>query len=111
VPYRFNVFIKHDWAPDGHHIVFTSPIDGQANVYTVVSDGSDRDQLTHVPTGEAALAGSFSPNGRWIALRRENPSTGVYRLVKMHPDGTDRTTITTAPSGERYIDWGPRPSG
>jgi dipeptidyl aminopeptidase/acylaminoacyl peptidase len=48
VPYGFNVFIKHDWAPDGKHIVFTSPIEGQANVYTVAPDGSHRVQLTHV---------------------------------------------------------------
>jgi Tol biopolymer transport system component len=109
VPYRFNVFIKHDWAPNGKHIVFTSPIDGQANVYTVSPDGSHRVQLTHVQPDRAALAGSYSPDGRWIAFRWENPSIGVYRLVKMHPNGCDRSTVTTAPIGERYIDWGPTP--
>jgi Tol biopolymer transport system component len=107
VPYRFNVFIKHDWAPDGQHIVFSSPIDGQANVYTVAPDGSARSQLTHVDRNEAAAAGSYSPDGRWIAFRLENPSIGVYRLMKMHPNGSDRSTITTAPTGERFIDWGP----
>jgi Tol biopolymer transport system component len=107
VPYRFNVFIKHDWAPNGRRIVFSSPIDGPANVYTVASDGSRVLQLTHVPDGDGAIAGSFSPDGRWIAFRWENPAIGVYRLVKMHPNGTDRITITTAPIGERFIDWGP----
>ena len=110
VPYRFNVFIKHDWAPDGEHIVFTSPIDGQANVYTVEQDGSHRDQLTHVGPDIGAIAGSYSPDGRWIAFRWENPSVGVYRLMRMHPNGSDRSTVTTAPIGERYIDWGPAPS-
>jgi Tol biopolymer transport system component len=109
VPYRFNVFIKHDWAPNGKHIVFTSPIDGQANVYTVAPDGSHRVQLTHVQPERGAIAGSYSPDGRWIAFRWENPSIGVYRLVKMHPNGCDRSTVTTAPGGERYIDWGPTP--
>jgi Tol biopolymer transport system component len=110
VPYRFNVFIKHDWAPDGRHIVFTSPIDGQANVYTVAPDGSHRVQLTHVLPDRGALAGSYSPDGRWIAFRWEYPSIGVYRLVMMHPNGSYRSTVTTAPIGERYIDWGPTPS-
>jgi Tol biopolymer transport system component len=110
VPYRFNVFIKHDWAPDGQHIVFSSPIDGQANVYTIAPDGSERTQLTHVHRDQAAVAGSYSPDGRWIAFRLENQSIGVYRLMKMHPNGSDRSTITTAPTGERLIDWGPRAS-
>ena len=109
VPYRFNVFIKHDWAPNGTHIVFTSPVDGQANVYTVAPDGSHRVQLTHVQPDRGAIAGSYSPDGRWIAFRWENPSIGVYRLMKMHPNGFDRSTVTTAPIGERYIDWGPTP--
>jgi Tol biopolymer transport system component len=110
VHYRFNVFIKHDWAPDGEHIVFSSPIEGQANVYTVEPDGSHRVQLTHVQPDRGAIAGSYSPDGRWIAFRWENPSLGVYRLMRMHPDGSDRSTVTTAPIGERYIDWGPAPS-
>ena len=110
VAYRFNVFIKHDWAPDGEHIVFSSPIEGQANVYTVEPDGSHRVHLTHVAAPVGAIAGSYSPDGRWIAFRWENPSIGVYRLMKMHTDGSDRSTVTTAPIGERFIDWGPAPS-
>jgi Tol biopolymer transport system component len=107
VPYRFNVFIKHDWAPNGRHIVFTSPIDGPANVYTVMPDGSHSVQLTHVQPDVGAIAGSYSPDGRWIAFRWEDPSVGVYRLMRMHPDGSDRSTVTTAPIGPRFIDWGP----
>jgi TolB protein len=109
VPLRFNVFKKHDWAPDGKHIVFTSTIDGSANVYTIEPDGSDLVQLTHVGPDVGAIAGSYSPDGRWIAFRWENPSVGVYRLMRMHPDGSDRSTITTAPIGEQYIDWGVAP--
>jgi Tol biopolymer transport system component len=110
VPYRFNVFIKHDWAPDGEHIVFTSPIEGQANVYTIEPDGSERVQVTHVQAGRGAIAGSYSPNGRSIAFRWEDPSAGIYRLVKMSPDGSHRSTVTTTPIGPRFIDWGPASS-
>jgi Tol biopolymer transport system component len=110
VPLRFNVYKKHDWAPDGKHILFTSTIDGSANVYTIEPDGSDLVQLTHVGPDVGAIAGSYSPDGRWIAFRWENPSVGVYRLMRMHPDGSDRSTITTAPVGEQYIDWGVAPS-
>jgi len=110
VPYRFNVFIKHDWAPDGEHIVFSSPIGGTANVYTIEPDGSDLVQLTHVAAPLGAIAGSYSPDGRRIAFRWENPSIGVYRLMRMNTEGSDPSIITTAPIGERFIDWGPAPS-
>jgi Tol biopolymer transport system component len=110
VPLRFNVFIKHDWAPNGKHIVFSSPIDGPANVYTVTPDGSHRVQLTHVPQDFGAIAGSYSPDGRWIAFRWEHPSDGVYRLMRMHPDGSARSIVATAPIGPRFIDWGQAPS-
>jgi len=110
VPSRFNVFIKHDWAPNGRRILFSSPIDGPANVFTVAPDGSHRVQLTHVPPDVGAIAGSYSPDGRWIAFRWENQSVGVYRLMRMHPDGSARSTVTTAPIGPRFIDWGPAPS-
>jgi Tol biopolymer transport system component len=110
VPYRFNVFTKHDWAPDGEHIVFSSPITGQANVYTIEPDGSDLVQVTHVQPDRGAIAGSYSPDGRWIAFRWEDPSVGVYRLMRMQPDGSARSTVTTAPIGPRFIDWGPAPS-
>ena len=82
VPYRFIVFVKHDWAPDGKHIVFTAGMNDHPTVYTVVPDGSDRVQLTHLGPDVGAIAGSYSPDGRWIAFRWENPSIGVYRLMK-----------------------------
>lgn len=106
VPYRFNVFIKHDWAPDGEHIVFTSPIAGQANAYTIQPDGSDRVRLTNVQPGRGAIVGSYSPDGRFIAFRLEDPSQGVYRLMKMHADGSHRSRVTAASIGPRFIDWG-----
>ena len=110
VPYRYSVFINHDWAPDGEHIVFTSRIDGTPNIYTIEPDGSDLVKLTHVAAPVGAIAGSYSPDGRSIAFRWENPSISVYRLKKMHTDGSDRSTVTTAPTGEINIDWGSAPS-
>jgi Tol biopolymer transport system component len=108
VPYRFDVFIKHDWSPDGRRLVFTGTVDDRINVYTVAPDGSHRQRLTNATEGWAAIAGSYSPDGRWIAFRRANAERDIYRLMKMRPDGSHRRTITTAPFAERSIDWGPR---
>lgn len=108
VPYRFDVFTKHDWSPGGRRLVFTGTLDEQSNVYTVAADGSHRHRLTNVGEGWAAVAGSYSPDGRWIAFRYANGERGIYRLAKMRTDGSRRRTITTAPFSERFIDWGTR---
>jgi len=114
VPYRREVAIKHDWAPDGEHIVITVNADyphGRSpNVATIRRDGSGFRMLTHYRGGrQGAFAGSYSPDGRWIVFRVENLHTDVFRLLKMHPDGTHRTLIATLPFAPRGSDWGPRP--
>jgi Tol biopolymer transport system component len=114
VPYTFDVAFKEDWAPHGHHIVFTIDADypqGRSpNVATIRPDGTGMRVLTHVHRdGVGALAGSYSPDGRWIVFRIENQNTGTYRLWKMRPDGSDRTMIASLPFSPRGIDWGPQP--
>ena len=106
VPYRFNVFIKHDWSPNGRRLVFTGTVDDRIDVYTVAPDGSHRQRLTNAREGWVAVAGSYSPDGRWIAFRYANEERSVFRLMKVRPDGSRRTMITTAPFAERFIDWG-----
>jgi Tol biopolymer transport system component len=110
VPYRFDVFTKHDWSPGGRRLVFTGTVDDLANVYTVAPDGSHRHRLTNVGEGWSAVAGSYAPDGGWIAFRYANGERGIFRLVKMRTDGSRRRTITTAPFAERFIDWGTKPT-
>ena len=115
VPYRYEVAIKHDWAPDGRHIVIAINADypdGRSpNVATVRPDGSHLRLLTHFSDGQrGAFAGSYSPDGRWIVMRIENRETQRFALVKIHPDGSGRTLIARLPFSPRFIDWGPRPS-
>jgi Tol biopolymer transport system component len=115
VPYRFEVGIKHDWAPDGKHIVITPwadfPDDHSPNVATVRPDGSHLRTLTSIHDPDvAALAGSYSPDGRWIVFRLLNEGLGIFHLKKMRPDGSDPSLIAAIPFGWRGSDWGPRPS-
>ena len=112
LPYKDEVGIKHDWAPDGKHIVVTLwadfPHGHSPNVATVRPDGSGLRMLTSIANPDAgAFAGSYSPDGRWIVFRHQNESLGVYELMKMHPDSSDRSLIAAMPFGERGIDWGP----
>jgi Tol biopolymer transport system component len=112
--YRLELGIKHDWAPDGKHIVVTPhadyPDQKSPNVATIRPDGSHLRMLTHYTGGEkGAFAGSYSPNGRWIVFRVENLERESFRLFKMHPDGTHRKLIKKLPFSPRGSDWGPRP--
>jgi Tol biopolymer transport system component len=114
-PYTLEVAIKHDWAPNGRRIVLTTnadyPNNQSPNVATIRSDGSHLRLLTHLSDGQrGAFAGSYSPNGRWIAMRVENRETQRFALVKIHPDGSGRKLIARLPFSPRFIDWGPRPS-
>jgi Tol biopolymer transport system component len=113
--YRREVAIKHDWAPDGNQILLTTKADyppehHSPNVATIRPDGSHLRMLTHYTGGErGAFAGSYSPDGRWIVFRVENPEKEQFRLYKMHPDGTHRKLIRRLPFAFRGVDWGPRP--
>jgi Tol biopolymer transport system component len=111
VPYVREVAIKHDWAPNGHHIAITTAADypdGRSpNVATVRPDGSYLRFLTHYHGGgTGAFVGSYSPNGQWIVFRVENQQLEKYALYKMHPDGTDKTRIKALPFAPRSSDWG-----
>ena len=106
-----SVTYKHDWAPDGQHLVVSDnsdPAPDEAvNVVTVRPDGSDWTYLTHYPAGFRANVGGYSPDGQWIVFRREGPGL-VPTMFRIRPDGSDVHAIfkssTVVP---RFIDWGP----
>lgn len=112
-PYELEVGIKHDWAPDGSHIVVTVhadfPNQQSANVATIKPDGSDLKMLTNFagePVG--AFAGSYSPDGHWVVYRLQGQAEGVFELWVVSPDGHGRRMLGTFPFSPRFIDWGPR---
>lgn len=112
VPFRLDIAVKHDWAPDGAHIVFGDNADRltkPANIATVTPDGGGLTYLTHYrkPT-HRAYVGGYSPNGRWIVFRLEiGDRAGLFR---MHPDGSHiKTILPMSAFRPRFIDWGPAP--
>ena len=113
-PYSLEVAVKHDWAPDGRHIVLTRdadyPDNRSPNVATIRPDGSRLRMLTTYRGGtRGAFAGSYSPDGRWIVFRFENLQRERFGIYKMRADGSERTLIAATPFAPRHIDWGPRP--
>ena len=111
VPFRFDVAVKQDWAPNGRHLVFTDNADNferPANIARIRPDGTGLRYLTHYRSPDLrAYVGSYSPNGRWIVFRLENH--GRYGLFKMRADGSHvRTILPPSSFKPRFIDWGPR---
>jgi Tol biopolymer transport system component len=106
-----SVSYKHDWSPDGQHLVVSDNSepapDEAANVVTVRPDGSDWTYLTHYPAGFRAYAGGYSPDGQWIVFRLVGPGV-VPTMYRIRPDATDLHALFASPTlVTRNIDWGP----
>jgi Tol biopolymer transport system component len=106
-----SVSYKHDWAPDGEHLVVSDNSDPEpedaVNVVTVRPDGSDWTYVTHYPGGYRANAGGYSPDGQWIVFRLEGPGL-VPTMYRIRPDGTDLHALYASSTiVPRFIDWGP----
>ena len=105
-----DVAVKHDWAPDGKHIVFTDNADfphetDSANVEVIRPDGTGLRPLTHFTGGDrSGFAGSYSPDGHYIAFRLE--SGGLYGLYRMDTKGRAvHAILPLSTLKPRYIDW------
>lgn len=113
LPMNQDLGLKHDWAPDGKHIVLNTnanlfnPI-GTANIATIGPDGSGLHYLTNYESQDVkAFVGSYSPDGRYIVFRLEDH--GLYALMSMRADGSHlRTILPFSTFRPRGIDWGPR---
>ncbi len=106
-----SVTYKHDWAPDGQHLVVSDNSDPSpteaVNVVIVRPDGTDWNYLTHYPAGYRANVGGYSPDGQWIVFRREAPGL-VPTMFRIRPDGSDQHAIFSSSTViPRFIDWGP----
>jgi Tol biopolymer transport system component len=105
-----SVAYKHDWAPDGEHLVFSNNSDpgptDAVNIATVRPDGSDLRYITHYPAPVIAYAGGYSPDGQWIVFRLVKD--GLYTVYRMRPDGSELHAILSSSTFvARNIDWGP----
>jgi len=62
------------WTPDGRHIVYSRTITG--GLWWVRSDGSGQPQLLYQSKTGNVVPGSFTPDGRRLALHQPGGSTG-----------------------------------
>jgi dipeptidyl aminopeptidase/acylaminoacyl peptidase len=113
-PTLWGIAFKHDWAPDGSRIVVSDNAgdtpDQPTNMATVRPNGTGLRYLTDLQTpDQRALAGGYSPDGKWIVFRRENGDQNALRIVRTDGQG-EQTVLPFSSFKPRFIDWGPAAS-
>jgi Tol biopolymer transport system component len=97
------VFFQVDpaWAPDASRIAFSSRRGSSFDIYSMLADGSDTQQLT--TTKENDVHPTWSPDGRSIAFARSDPG----RIYVMSTDGSEVRRLTKSLAEESDPAWSP----
>lgn len=94
----------HGWSPDGRWLVYTGGRNGEYDIYSIRSDGSEPEQQLTQATG-VDDGPEFSPDGRTIYFN--SVRSGAMQLWKMNADGTGQERLT---NDHAYNDWFPHVS-
>lgn len=107
------ITFKHDWAPDGSRLVMSDNAENPdltVNVVTIRPDGTGLKYLTDNQTpDQRALAGGYSPNGKWIVYRQEIGDQSALMVMRTEGQGK-HAILPFSDFRPRSIDWGPVPS-
>src|SRR5690349_16300674 len=84
-------------------IVFDTDRDGNYEIYTVDSDGSNQTRLTNNSSRDRDAA--WSPDGSRIAFQANRD--GNYEIYTMNADGSNPTRLTNNTATEDEPSWSP----
>jgi hypothetical protein len=75
---------------------------------TIRPDGTGLRYLTDLQTpDQRALAGGYSPDGKWITYRLEHGDQNALMIVRTDGQGA-HAVLPFSSFRPRFIDWGPR---
>jgi TolB protein len=86
------------WSPDGSRFAFSSTHEGNQEIYTARSDGTDLVRLTQSPGQDAHPC--WSPRGDGIVFATDR--WGGLELASVQPDGSGLTRLTESPGFDDY---------
>lgn len=90
------------YSPDGSRIVYASNEDGGMNLYTMKSDGTDVQQITHDP--QCYNGGPFySPDGQQVIFRADRESPDYLQIYVINADGSEERQLTS----NGAVNWAP----
>jgi TolB protein len=93
------------WSPDGRHIVYSSVVRGDRELFLVDADGSNKHRLTHLRGGgDGAVA--WLPDGRIVFshFRGEEPMPHWYLI---RPNGRGLRSLPALRGAGDPLDWLP----
>jgi Tol biopolymer transport system component len=100
------------WSPDGSQIVFVSTRTGNADVWTMSSDGSTQVDLTNNPSEDTSPL--WAPNGSLIMFATDrnaaSPGSGTVNsdIYTMKPDGDGQAPVITSDGWDGEAAWQPQ---
>jgi Tol biopolymer transport system component len=90
------------YSPDGLRIVYASNENGSMNIYTMKTDGSSHQQITH--TNSCYNGGPFfSPDGQQIIFRADRERPDYLQIYVIQSDGTSERQLTF----NTAVNWAP----
>lgn len=85
------------WSPDGSRLAFSRTVEGNTDVYTVATDGTDLQQLT---TDDGVDTDPWwGPDGSRVTFASDRD--GDFDVYTMNPDGSNQQAITDTAIDER----------
>ena len=103
---RMTILVVSLWlvtSPLQGKIVFYSKRDGNTEIYTMNSDGSNQTRLTFNEMSDSSPV--WSPNGRQIAFHSKRD--GNLEIYVMDADGRNQRNLTRHPASDGYPYWSP----
>lgn len=91
------------WSADGSRLLFVSSADGNYDIWSVRTDGTDRRRVT--ATGHDELAPTMSPDGARILFYSNRD--GHYETYVMDADGSNPVRLTFSRGGASTLEEGP----
>ncbi|MCP4727631.1 MAG: DUF5050 domain-containing protein [bacterium] len=91
------------WSSDGQRFIYCSNAEGNFDIYTCNTDGTNIDQLTSTPHNE--MSPIWSPDGSKVAFHSNKD--GDLELYVMNSDGTNEIQLTNNNSGNFLPRWSP----
>jgi Tol biopolymer transport system component len=91
------------WSPDGSKIAFVSGRDGNSEIYTMNSDGSNPARITNSTSSD--VGPTWSPDGTRLAFMSNR--NGPYNIYVVNADGTNTIQITQNEFNSFFPHWNP----
>lgn len=93
--------LEPSWSADGRRLAFVVRFDDQSEIFTVLSDGSEREQLTFNSVDD--MMPVWSQRGDKIAF--VSYAYGNSEILYMNRDGGDQIRLTTTDQMDSDPDW------